>query len=247
MHKRLFPKANAFSYGIYYLAFPLSKIKQLPLPEDHFGLLSFYNKDHGNRDGSDLEAWARGILHKYGMVEANGEIVLVCMPRVLGYVFNPVSFWICYDKDNKIRAALCEVHNTFGESHTYLCTHTDHSEIKSNDVLEGQKVFHVSPFLPCDGHYSFRFDISQERCGFWIDYFDIKGTKQLVTALTGNLKDMNEASLHKAFWSYPLVTFKAIALIHWQALKLVVKGIKYIPKPEQNKEKISATRNITNL
>jgi uncharacterized protein len=247
MHKRLFPKVNAFSYGVYYIAIPLSNIKQLPLSTERFGFLSFHTKDHGNRDGSDLEAWGRGILHKYGISEADGEIVLICMPRVLGYVFNPVSFWVCYDKYKKIRAVLCEVNNTFGETHTYLCAHPDHAEIKSDDVLKGEKVFHVSPFLSREGHYNFRFNISQDRCGFWIDYFDANGDKQLVTALTGNLEHMNNASLSKAFFGYPLVTFKGIILIHWQALKLVAKGIKYIPKPTQNKDKITATGNVTNL
>lgn len=247
MHKRLFPKVNAFSYGIFYLAFPLSQIKNLPIKINHFGALSFYVSDHGMRDGYDLETWARDILNKYGITQANGEIVLVCMPRVFGYVFNPVSFWICYDQDRKVRAVLCEVNNTFGETHTYLCAHPDQAEITSDDILEGQKVFHVSPFLQRDGHYTFRFDFSGSRCGFWIDYYDGNGKKQLITALTGKLVNMNAANLRKACWTYPLVTFKAIGLIHWQALKLLAKGIKYVPKPKQKVEKITTTHKVTNL
>lgn len=248
MHKRLFPRINAFSYSIFYLVLPLTHMKKnTPLAVNRFGMLSFYEKDHGRRDGSDLEKWAQDILQKYGVTEANGEIVLVTMPRVLGYVFNPVSFWICYDNDKKIRAVLCEVNNTFGETHTYLCAHPDHTEIKSDDVLEGQKVFHVSPFLPREGYYTFRFSVSQENCGFWINYHDSTGEKQLVTSLTGRMKLIDQSALSRAFWTYPFVTMKAVALIHWQAAKLIMKGIKYIPRPAQEQEKISATRNITNF
>lgn len=247
MHKRLFPKVNGFSYGIYYLAFPLSAIRCLPISVNRFGALSFYEQDHGLRDGSDLESWARGILKTYNISEANGEIVLVTMPRVLGYVFNPVSFWICYDQDQKIRAILCEVHNTFGEVHTYLCAHPDHSEIKPDDELKGDKVFHVSPFLPREGHYTFRFDLTRRRAGFWINYHDAEGKKQLVTALNGEMRSMSAESAWYVFGRYPLVTLKAIILIHWQALKLLLKGVRYVSKPAQVPENLTATRNVTNL
>lgn len=245
MHGRLFPKLNQFTYGIYYLSLPLSKMQTVPIPYNRFGLLSFYDKDHGHCDGSSLEAWATEILNQYGIKEADGDITLICMPRILGYVFNPVSFWLCHDKSNQLRAVLCEVHNTFGERHTYLCAHDDHRPITQSDVLEGEKVFHVSPLLKREGHYSFRFDSSKNNFGAWIDFYDVQGKRQLVTTLSGGLKPMTAQTLRKAFWSYPLVTFKATALIHWQALKLLSRGIKYISKPSQNAEKVSATKNLT--
>lgn len=245
MHKRLFPKINAFVYGIYYLAFPLSKINVLPLAYNRPGFLSFYDRDHGACNGSGLELWARGVLRDYDMTQADGEIVLVCMPRVIGYVFNPVSFWLCYDKAENLRAVLCEVHNTFGERHTYLCAHEDQRIIGADDVLNGQKVFHVSPFLKREGQYTFRFGARNNEFSAHIDFYDGEGRKQLVTSLNGVLEPMNNATLRKAFWCYPLVTFKAIALIHWQAAKLVSKGIKYISKPAQNKERVSASSNLT--
>jgi DUF1365 family protein len=245
MHKRLFPKVNAFAYEIYYLTIPLSEINNLPLAYNRAGLLSFYDRDHGACDGSSLEEWARGILYDYNIAHADGEIVLVCMPRILGYVFNPVSFWLCYDKTASLRAVLCEVHNTFGERHTYLCAHDDHRIINKADVMEGQKLFHVSPFLKREGHYTFRFDAHDGKFAAHIDFYDGEGRKQLVTALNGVLQPMSPAALNKAFWHYPLVTFKAIALIHWQAAKLLSKGIKYISKPMQNQEKVSTSSNLT--
>jgi len=246
MHGRLFPKRNSFTYGLYYLVFPLSKIKNLPIPYNRFAPLSFYDRDHGHCDGSDLESWARNVLADY-KIKADGEMILMCMPRVFGYVFNPVSFWFCHDNDGVLRAVLCEVHNTFGERHTYLCAHEDHRPITHDDILQGKKVFHVSPLLKREGHYEFRFDISGDRFGIWINFFDGNGKKQLVTSLIGEQEPMNLASLRKAFYAYPLVTFKAITLIHWQALKLLVKGIKYISRPAQKPECVSATDNLTKM
>lgn len=247
MHARLFPKRNIFSYGIYYLSLPLAGLQTLPIAYNRFSPLSFYDRDHGPCDGSSLEGWAQSILNRYSIKEADGAITLICMPRVLGYVFNPVSFWLCRDQDGNLRAVLCEVHNTFGERHTYLCAHDDHRPITEKDVLRGEKVFHVSPLLKREGHYTFRFDVSDDKFGVWIDFFDGAGEKQLVTSLAGALKPMNAHALRSVFWRYPLVTLKAIMLIHWQALKLLSKGIKYVRRPAQKPEKISATGNLTKM
>jgi len=248
MHARLFPKSNKFRYSMYYLELPLSALQEGPIAYNRFGLLSFYDKDHGPRDGSALETWARGILQEYGLGEiCNGGISLITLPRVLGYVFNPVSFWVCEDREGKIRAVICEVHNTFGECHSYICAHDDHRPITEKDTLEGEKLFHVSPFLIREGRYSFRFDLREGHFGVWIDYFAPDGNKQLLTSLIGKREPMSKAALARAFWRYPLVTFKAIFLIHWQALKLIGKGIRYIPRPQQNVEKTSGTHKITKL
>lgn len=247
MHKRLFPKVNAFQYGIYYLAFPLSQLKSLPIAVNRFAPLCFLEKDHGYDDGTSSEAWVRDILNQFTMTEADGEVTLVCMPRVIGYVFNPVSFWLCHDKDGNLRAVVCEVHNTFGEKHSYLCAHPDHRPIDKRDVLKGEKVFHVSPFLEREGHYTFRFDTSPEAMTIWINYLNAEGELQLVTSLEGTLKPMTKSNLRKAFWGYPLITLKAITLIHWQAIKLIAKGINYIPRPKQKQERLSATENLTKL
>ena len=247
MHARLLPARNSFKYGIYYLALPLSELEQSDIARDRFSLTSFYGKDHGPRNGDDLLSWARYVLFTHGVTAADGEIVLVCMPRILGYVFNPVSFWICYDKNQAIRAVICEVRNTFGENHSYLCAHEDGRPIDPQDLLSAQKIFHVSPFLKREGHYQFRFDITDNKFGVWIDYYDGAGEKILITALCGNFMMLTKSSLRRAFWKHPLVTLKAIYLIHWQAIKLLGRGVKYIPKPLQKKERMSATGNITKI
>ncbi len=246
MHKRLFPSENEFTYGIYYLALPLKKLRQKittqNLAINKRALVSFREKDHGSRDGSSLEQWARNILAKH---DSNGlikNIVLVTMPRVLGYSFNPVSFWLCLDETQSLRAVICEVNNTFGETHSYLCIHKDIRIIKGADWLNAGKIFHVSPFLEREGEYRFRFSLNKNRLGIWIDYYDIENKKKLLTSLTGKLSPLNKAGLRKAFWQHPLVTLKAITLIHWQALKLFKKRVKYNDKPPQRAETLTVSK-----
>lgn len=241
MHKRFFPKENAFHYGVYYLVLPL------PAAEIPGLLASFHAKDVGKRDGSDPASWVRGILTEYGLNEKIKHIVLVTMPRILGYVFNPVSFYLCLDESQQLRAVLCEVHNTFGEQHSYLCANPDHRPITADQWLGADKVFHVSPFLPRHGDYKFRFDLRADKLGIWIDYYDAEHQKQLVTSLIGNFTPLTQKSLSQAFWRHPLVALKAITLIHWQAFRLVMKGIRYISRPEQLPSNITATRNLNKM
>jgi uncharacterized protein len=240
MHKRLLPRKHVFHYGIYYLALPLSQLSDMPLAYNHFAPLSFYDKDHGARDGSSLEKWARELLLQHH-IEAGGEITLICMPRVFGYVFNPVSFWLCQDKEGQVRAVLCEVHNTFGEQHTYLCAHQDRRAITGSSSLFAEKLFHVSPFLEREGHYEFRFDIHDKHFNVMINFHNQKGHKQLVTSLAGTLQSLSKTNLRYAFWRYPLVTIKATLMIHWHALKLIAKRIQYFAKPKQKNQKVSTT------
>lgn len=241
MHKRLFPKENAFSYGVYYLALPLPA---LPIPGF---FASFHAKDVGRRDGSEPTPWVREILTDYGLNQKIDQIILVTMPRVLGYVFNPVSFYLCLDDMGALRAVLCEVHNTFGEQHSYLCAHPDHAPIAPDQWLEAEKVFHVSPFLERRGEYKFRFDLKEDKLGIWIDFYDMGHKKQLITSLIGTFKPLTTHNLRQAFWRHPLVTAKAIVLIHWQAARLVMKGIRYIAKPRQIYQNITASRNLNKI
>jgi DUF1365 family protein len=241
MHKRLAPRVNSFTYSVYYLALPLPTA---PLPSH---VLSFHAKDLGQRDGTDPTLWARAILRDYGLDSATQTILLLTMPRVLGYVFNPVSFYLCLDATNALRAVICEVHNTFGEQHSYLCANPDHAPIAPDTWLEAEKIFHVSPFLPREGHYRFRFDWQSEKLGIWIDYYDAAGQRLLITSLIGSFVPLTAQSLRRAFWSHPLVTLKAMVLIHWQALKLLYKKIRYIPKPPQRPERITTTRDLTKM
>lgn len=233
MHARLRPKRNAFAYRVFFLRIPLSRLSELARPlfsVNRWNLFSFHERDHGARDGSALEPWIRALLAREGIDTADGEVVLQAFPRVLGYVFNPVSFWFCHDRAGALRAILCEVNNTFGESHNYLLAHADARAIAAGETLAARKVFHVSPFIEVRGSYTFRFDEGGGRCRAAIDYGDQHG-RLLATAVWGSACVLNGRSLLRAFLFYPWMTVGVIARIHIQALRLWLKGVKHVPKP----------------
>ncbi len=253
MHKRLFPKINSFTYNIYYVALPIETLHQKitlnGLKINKKSLLSFHSADHGNKTEKEpLSKWIKNIINQYGLQTKTKHVMLITMPRIMGYVFNPVSFWICFDHEKKIRAVISEVNNTFGETHSYLCAHHDHRPITSQDSICATKLFHVSPFLERDGHYIFRFDLNDHsKIKIQIDFHDKENNRQLVTSLYGTLKPMNKKNLRSVFWRHPLITLKTTYLIHWQAIKLIAKGIKHIKKPLQKELKSSPSDNLTKL
>jgi DUF1365 family protein len=239
-HKRLRPKVHGFHYSVYYIACSLSKLSNLKSPIfslNRFNLLSFYDRDHGARDGSALEPWINGVLKSY-QVEGVEDIVLMCHPRVLGYVFNPVSFWFCLDKDQKIRAVLAEVNNTFGERHSYFVMHEDGQPIEKNDWLESNKIFYVSPFFEVKGTYRFRFVYGDKQIAAWINYEDEEGTL-FTSSLIAKRKKMHISSVLWIFVMMPLVTLKTIALIHFEAARLRIKGVKMVDQPMPPEDEIS--------
>ncbi len=233
MHARMRPVPHRFHYGVYFVRVPLSALHHLPkhfFSLDRWNLLSLYRKDHGPLDGSDLENWIRHLLREENITQADGEIILQAFPRVLGYVFNPVSFWFCHDKQGGLRAVLCEVRNTFGEQHNYLIANADGSLIERNTWLEAKKVFHVSPFFDVLGKYRFQFEQDGDAHRVRIDYHDNNGLL-LATSVGGQAKAMSSKRLLTAFFCYPLMTVGVVARIHWQALKLWIKGVGFRSKP----------------
>jgi len=246
MHQRLFPKKNRFSYGVYYLMMPLPAS---PLPTPLTGrfsrwLIGFDPRDLGHRNGSDPTDWAWQVLRDHQIVGVH-RLVLLTMPRVLGYVFNPVSFYLCYDETDGLRAVIAEVHNTFGEQHAYVCVNPNHRMISPTDWMVADKVFHVSPFLARQGGYRFRFDVTDHRVAIHIHYHHENGTPQLITSLSGTVVPCTRATLRRAFWTHPLVTLKTIGLIHWQAIRLILKGVQYIKKPIQHPVTVTTTHLAT--
>ena len=233
IHQRLSPRKNAFKYDVYYLGIPLSQIENKSISKtlnfNRFGLHSFYEKDHGCRNGSSLKAWLYDIFDVY-KIEKPKEVFLISMPRILGYVFNPVSFWFCWNSKDELYAVVSEVNNTFGETHSYL-THLDDKD-KNGDYV-AKKVFHVSPFLEREGYYDFQFSLSDDSIKIHINLFDSNKEKILLTSLSGKFDDLNPMSLKRAFFRVPFATMKSIFLIHFQAVKLLLKKIKFISKPKQ--------------
>ncbi len=235
-HKRLKPVINQFVYRVFYLCFDIAKKQKIAskfLSLNGFNLFSFYDRDHGKRDGSSLEAWIREILRSKNLDQKIKKIFLLSYPRVLNYVFSPVSFWFCFDEAENLIAVLCEVNNTFGENHNYLIFNFDHSPIQENQWFEAQKEFHVSPFFHVRGLYKFRFIFNQKNIAVWIDYVEAGTQKSLLTNVVCRKENLTDLALIKAFLAIPLMTFKVTFLIHWQAIKLLVKKNKYIPKPKK--------------
>ena len=231
-HARQAPKKNAFRYGLYYLTFALKDKHSLRMPFlslNGFNLFSFNDKDYGNKTEMP-EEWIRRALAEWSLAEADGDVVLLTLPRVLGYVFNPVSFWFCLDKTGNLRAVVSEVTNTFHDRHCYISFHDDHRAISRDDWLRAEKIFYVSPFMPVEGHYQFRFAYGEDKIGVWINYYQSE-TLMLTTSLTGKRMELNSYSLIKCFFRYPLLTLKVIGLIHYQAVKLVFKGIRHFTHP----------------
>ncbi len=240
-HARTRPKRNAFHYGVYYLCFALDDLGRLGnrlLSLNRWNLFGFYERDHGALGKAPLSEWIRGVLSQYDISQAGDKIVLLTMPRLLGYAFNPVSFWFCLDAQGGLRAVLSEVRNTFGDRHCYLSFHDDRRAIARDDILCAEKIFHVSPFIEVTGHYKFRFDYREDKIGVWIDYYDENGL-MLTTSLTGKRTSLTSPRLLYCFVRYPFVTFKVVALIHYQAVRLWLKGIRYLSRPTPPSQEIS--------
>lgn len=230
-HNRLLPKKHSFSYPAFFICFPLDekqKLRSTFFSVNRFNLFSYYESDHG--DGGDGEKWARKILQESGVFNATGCIEILTLPRMLGFVFNPVSFWFCHNEEKSLKAIICEVKNTFGERHYYLLTADNGDDIHDNSALTTRKVFHVSPFFEVKGHYHFKFIKSGLLRTASIDYLE---NEQLLlkTALTGKAQALTDHHLLALLLSLGWFTVMVVIRIHWQALKLWLKGISFHRKP----------------
>ena len=230
-HKRLSPTTHEFCYPMFMLRLPMTQ--QPPgvpgLSRGRFGWVSFDERDHGARDGSSSLQWLRQTLSRHG-IETVGDVDLVCFPRMLGYAFKPVSFWICRDAEGAVRAVVAEVHNTFGEAHSYVLCNADGRPIDSDQTLTAAKAFHVSPFLEIAGVYCFRFDFGPGRFVAHIDYFDASGAV-LETSVAGRSRPLTRMSLLRASIRFPLQALATALRIHWHALLLWRKRVPYHAKP----------------
>ena len=240
-HGRRGAIANAFRYRVDYLA--LDPEAETPRPRlfsrNRRNLTALWDCDHGGPPGQGQGApWARAVLAAHGLADVtDGPLTLIAQPRVLGHVFNPVSFWLAHDRAGALRAVIAEVTNTYRDRHSYLCAHPDRREITRSDLLAAQKILHVSPFQPVEGGYRFRFDIRPERIGIWIDYStDGAG---LYATLTGTRRPLTDRAILAASLRRPFGSRRVLGLIHWQALKLWWKGAAFRMRPTPPSEDVS--------
>ncbi|MCM3564380.1 MAG: DUF1365 domain-containing protein [Hydrogenophaga sp.] len=247
-HARTRPRRNAFAYPTHFLMLPLRSLRANAgqgdgaLARNRFAALSFHDRDHGDgRD--DCLAWIDEVLRAHGIDDADGEVWLHTYPRVLGYVFKPVSFWYCERADGTLRAVLAEVNNTFGQRHCYLL-----DAPRLGQPCEADKVFHVSPFCPVQGRYRFVFmrttatPDKPARTVVRIDYFDDPAQAQplLNTSVSGELLPLTRQTVRRALWSHPAMTLAVIARIHWQALRLWLKRTPFFRLPPAPADPVSA-------
>lgn len=240
-HGRRGAVENAFTYGIDYVMLDAEAPSRGPalFGRNRAGFFSLQDSDHGGLPKLGTGAsWARDVLDAHGLSGVtDGKLMLLAQPRVMGHVFNPVSFWLAYDRQNRLRAVIAEVSNTFGDRHSYLCAHHDHRVISRQDTLSATKIFHVSPFQPIDGGYAFRFDIRPDKIGVWIEF--TTGKEGVLATLTGPRQQLTNWSIFRAALRRPLGSRRVLGLIHWQAVKLWWKGASYGNRPEPPAEEVS--------
>jgi len=236
-HGRKGPVKNAFRYSVdYVLLDPDRATGPRLFSRNAANLMALHDSDHGGAPGQGTGvAWARKVLADHGL--PIDHVLLLAQPRLLGHVFNPVSFWLAYDHLGHLRATIAEVTNTYGDRHSYLCHHPDRSPIKPEDTLTATKLLHVSPFQPVAGRYDFRFDIRPDRIGIWIDYTTPSGG--IYTNLIGPRAPLTNAGILASALRRPFGSRRVLALIHWQALKLWLKRAGFNSRPTPPAEDIS--------
>ena len=236
MHARLKPFGHRFRYRVMSLLIDLDRLAAADRRSPLFGvnraaLYSFSEADHGERDGSSLRSYAERCAAAHGIDLAGGRVLLVCYPRLLGFTFNPLSVFFCYRACGELALMIYEVRNTFGEIHAYVLP-VQPGEISEAGVRQEQdKLFYVSPFIGMAMRYRFRVSPPGARVTLRILETDREGPL-LAATFSGRRRSLTTAALSRAFVALPLVTFKIVAAIHWQALLLWLKGARLTPRPD---------------
>ncbi len=239
IHKRFKPKEHYFKYNVFSLLIDLNELEEINkyikfFSYNKFNIISFYDKDHGDRDGSSIKLWVKKNLGNIGIMTEDVRIKLLCYPRIFGYVFNPLSTYFIYNKHSELISIFYEVKNTFGEQHTYIFKAHDAKTVQN----KCKKKFYVSPFIEMDCEYHFKTLNPREQLSVVINQNDKDG-KLLFASQDGISKDFNNKNLILSYLTHPLMTFKIIGAIHYEAFKLWAKRIKLIAK------KIKLKNNIT--
>ncbi len=236
MHARLKPMGHRFSYRVMSLLIDLDRLgdadRLSPLfAVNRAALYGFHESDHGQRDGSSLRAYAQARAAEHGIDLSGGRVLLLCYPRLFGYTFNPLSVYFCHRGDGALALLIYEVRNTFGDIHPYVLP------VRAGDVSaagvrqEQDKLFHVSPFVGMAMRYRFRISPPGEQVKLRILETDREGPL-LAATFIGRHRALSTRALLRAFVALPLVTAKIIAAIHWEALRLWLKGARLVARPD---------------
>jgi len=243
MHRRLIPFRHRFAYRVFSLWLDLDELPALSqqlrwFSHNRFNLISFHDRDHGRRDGGPLKPWVEGLLAERGMTIHGGRVAMLCFPRVLGYAFNPLTIYFCWDGTGELRAVLYQVKNTFGEQHCYLPPLAPRQSSQALIIQSCDKRFHVSPFIGMAATYRFRLQEPDDRLSIMIRQATPAG--ELLQAVhSASRVRLDDAALLRVWVTHPLVTVKVIAGIHWEAFKLWLKGARYHSRPAPPKVEVS--------
>ncbi len=240
-HIRRQPRRHHFNYRLASVLLDVDRLADIAKASNLFrinrpGLVSFFEKDHGDRTGAPLRPWVEKALARIG-VKSEGRIELLTLPRVFNYVFNPISLFICRDAYDQPSAVVYEVNNTFGETHAYAAALGDGARHRH----DAEKRFHVSPFFDADGRYDFKLRAPDARFGLDINY-DKNGETLFYATWRAARQAFSDATLARSLITHPWVTGKTIGAIHWEALRLVAKGAKYRGKPSPPRHAFTEAR-----
>jgi DUF1365 family protein len=235
MHARLKPMGHRFTYDVMSLLIDLDRLEAADRLTPLFGvnraaLYSFREKDHGPRDGSSLRDYAQRSAAAHGIDLTGGRVLLLCYPRLLGYTFNPLSAYFCHRADGELVLVIYEVRNTFGDIHAYALPVRPGETSAAGIRQQQDKLFYVSPFIEMAMRYHFRVQPPGERVKLRILETDRDGPL-LAATFNGKRESLTGAALLRSFVTLPLVTFKIMAAIHWEALRLWIKGARLVPRP----------------
>jgi DUF1365 family protein len=241
-HHRHAPRQHRLRYGIFMMLFDLDRLDQMDrdlkrFSHNRFNWLSFHDKDHAG--GADLRGWADQHMRNAGLEPDGGPIQLLCMPRLAGFVFNPLSVWFLWRHTGELAAMLYEVRNTFGEQHSYLIPAApEDAKVVDQDCEKG---FFVSPFMDMDLHYHFRVLPPAEQVVVDIAVSQ-HGQPLLDARFAGQRVELTDAAIGRSLWRHPAMTLGVVFGIHWEALKIVLKGIGLRPRPAKPKAEVSYIR-----
>jgi hypothetical protein len=251
MHARLKPVGHRFSYRVMSLLIDLDRLDEANRQCQLFGvnraaLYSFHEADHGERDGSSLRAYAQGRAREHGISLTGGRVWLLCYPRLLGYTFNPLSVYFCNGADGALALVIYEVRNTFGQMQSYVLPVRPGDITAAGVRQEQDKLFYVSPFVEMATRYRFRISPPGEEVRLRILEVDAEGPL-LAATFSGRRRALTTRTLLRAFVTLPLLTLKIIGAIHWEALRLWLRGMRLVPRMVPRADSATAKANNTSL
>lgn len=243
MHARLLPFRHRFVYRVFSMLVDLDELDTLSeklrfFSRNRFNLFSYFDRDHGPRDGTPIRQWVHDQLRAAGYKSLQGRIITHCFPRFLGHVFNPLTVYFCYREDGSLQAVLYEVKNTFGEQHCYLIPVEDDLEEGAAIRQSCDKGFYVSPFMEMESRYRFRLKQPDEKLSILIRQETPAG-ETLVATHTARRAPLDDSTILKMAGLFPFLTLKVVAGIHWEALRLWIKGAVFHERPEEPQEAVT--------